>query len=342
MENPQIIALVAIAISVISIGLVVANVFNLQTTLINLNTSVVEQSQTIKSLNQQQNVSQQVIEEQRKSILKMQDNIANLTTEIKLLEDRVTSLEKRLYQPYPEPMPQPQPSLGPCIQIPDNLTNAKLSESNIPTTGLVAEWNFENNALDTSGHGNNGINCGTTFVDGKIGQALSFGGTGIDRVPVSPTLNFGSTGSFSISAWVRTTQTNIGWIVEHRPNNDGVYAGYSLEGIGLTGDVGGRVRDNSGHDVLVITNPINDNHFHNIVFVVDRSTQTSKIYVDGNLQASASIASVGNIDQNTIGVDIGYTYSPNTPNGPFVGILDQIRIYNGALSSSDVQKLFNE
>jgi len=95
-ENPQIIALVAIAISVISIGLVVANVFNLQTTLINLSTSLVEQSQTIKSLNQQQNASQQGIEEQRKNILKMQDNITNLTSEIKSLEDRVTSLEQRL------------------------------------------------------------------------------------------------------------------------------------------------------------------------------------------------------------------------------------------------------
>src|SRR2546428_13831274 len=99
----------AIAISVISIGLVVANVFNLQTTLINLNTSVVEQSQTIKSLNQQQNVSQQVIEEQRKRILKMQDNIANLTTEIKLLEDRVTSMKKRIYQQYPDPMHELKP-----------------------------------------------------------------------------------------------------------------------------------------------------------------------------------------------------------------------------------------
>ena len=96
MENPQIIALVAIAISVISIGLVVANVFNLQTTLINLNTSLVEQSHTIQSLNQQQNVTQQVIEEQRKNIMKMQDNIANLTSEIKSLEDRVASLEQRL------------------------------------------------------------------------------------------------------------------------------------------------------------------------------------------------------------------------------------------------------
>ena len=96
MENPHIIALVAIAISVIGLGLVVANVFNLQTTLINLNTSLVEQSHTIKSLNQQQTATQQVIEEQSKSIMKMQEKTANLTSEIKSLEEKVTSLEQRL------------------------------------------------------------------------------------------------------------------------------------------------------------------------------------------------------------------------------------------------------
>ncbi|OLB90449.1 MAG: hypothetical protein AUH25_04845 [Thaumarchaeota archaeon 13_1_40CM_38_12] len=212
----------------------------------------------------------------------------------------------------------------------------------IPKGGLVAEWKFNHNVKDTSGNNNNGATSGgVSFVHGKVGQAISFDGTGIDRVPNSATLNFG-VGSFSISTWVKTTQTSIGWIVEHRPNNDGVYAGYSLEGIGVTGDVGGRVRDNSGHDVLVITNPINDNQFHHIVFVVDRSIQTSKIYVDGNLVSSADISSVGNIDQNSIGVDIGYTSSPNTPNGPFVGQIDQLRIYNGALSTSDIQSLFNE
>ena len=157
MENPQIIALVAIAISVISMGLVVANVFNLQTTLINLNTSVVEQSQTVKSLNQQQNATQQVIEEQRKSIMKMQDNIANLTSEIKSLEDRVTSLEQRL-QPHclilegcPPPTPQ-KPVYFPGVvkfynvaggdTVGDNRVLKKLP-STLPVSGWIADFDYK-------------------------------------------------------------------------------------------------------------------------------------------------------------------------------------------------------
>src|SRR3989475_6993355 len=211
----------------------------------------------------------------------------------------------------------------------------------ILTDGLVAEWKFNHNVKDTSGNNNNGAaSGGVSFVHGKVGQAISFDGTGIDRVPNSATLNFG-VGSFSISTWVKTTQTNY-WIVEHRPNNDGIYAGYSLEGIGVTGDVAGRIRDSSGHEILVTTNPINDNQFHHVAFVVDRSIQTSKMYVDGNLVSSADISSVGNIDQNSIGVDIGYTSSPNTPNTPFIGVLDQVRIYDRALAEDEVLTLFNE
>src|SRR5947209_1144390 len=112
MGNSQVIALVAIAISVISIGLVVANVFNLQNTLIALNTSVVKQSQIIKSLNQQQNATQQVIDEQSKKIMQMQDDIANLTNQTKSLQNRVAMLEQRispLQCMIPEGCNPPQP-----------------------------------------------------------------------------------------------------------------------------------------------------------------------------------------------------------------------------------------
>lgn len=107
MENSQVIALVAIAISVIGMVLVVANVFNLQTTLIMLETNMVGQSQTMKSLNQQQNATQQAIEEQRNNIIQMQNNVTALTDEIKSLDTRITTLEQRLGQSYPVPQPVP-------------------------------------------------------------------------------------------------------------------------------------------------------------------------------------------------------------------------------------------
>ena len=300
MDNAQIIALVAISISVISIGLVVENIFNLQTTLINLNTGLVEQGQTIKSLNQQQNVSQQIIEEQKKSIIKMQDNITNLTSEIKLLDGTVISLEQRLNQN--------------CL-IPEGCKQ--------PTSQTPA-----------------------TFVQGKIGQALSFDGIGdVVTVTNSPTLNFGNTGSFTISTWIKSTQKGIGdsgfgLIIDHRRNNDGTYAGYSIED--NSGIIQARIRDNAAHDIATIsTTNVNDNMYHNIVFVVNRTAQIESLYIDNALQDSKNISTVGSID-TIFDLYLGGTAYPNTPIDFYNGIVDQTRIYDKALSQQEIEKLFNE
>lgn len=94
MENLQVVALVAIAISLVSIVLVVANILNLQTIMMNLNSNILEQSQVAKSLSQQGNATQQLIDEQRNEILQIDNTVGNMTSEIKSLEGRVASLEQ--------------------------------------------------------------------------------------------------------------------------------------------------------------------------------------------------------------------------------------------------------
>src|SRR2546428_3325657 len=213
-------------------------------------------------------------------------------------------------------------------------------------SALVEELKFEGNTQDTSGYGNNGVNTGATFVPGKIGQALSFDGvSNVVNVPNSPSLNFGTAGSFSISLWIKSTQSGAGnagygLIVDHRRNNDGLYSGYSIED--SSGSLMGRIRDNLSHDVIVTsTTNVNDGLFHHIAFVVDRSTQTEKLYIDNTLQASQSIASVGSID-SAFDIDIGGTTSPNTAVNFYNGIIDQTRIYSKALSPSEIQTLYDE
>ena len=187
---------------------------------------------------------------------------------------------------------------------------------------------------------------GVSFVPGKVGQALSFdGSSGTVLVPNSPSLNFGSTGSFSISLWMKSTQSGTGnpgsgWLVDHRRNNDGTYQGYSIDD--TSGIIDARIRDGSANDVVVSsTTNVNDGNFHYVVFVVDRSSQTEQLYIDNSLQASAGIATVGSLD-TSFDLDLGGTASPNTLVNFFAGTMDQVRIYNGALSTSDIQSLFNE
>ncbi len=352
MENSQIIALLAIAISLFGIGLAFVGLNGVQSDIRNLNNNLIGQSQTIKSLSSQLNDSNQLINQQTATIndLKTKQNtsqtqINSLQANLTSLENQINSLEERLNPLIPNPNPI---LFNPCAKpvnpgMEYGIQNA--TDQNVPTNGLVAEWNFEGNALDTSGHANNGMLCGgVTFVDGKIGKAVKFNGTnGVVSVSNNPSLNFGSTGSFSISLWMKSTQINsvdspFGIVVDKRRNNDGIYQGYSIEDD--SGLLVGRIRDGSANDAPVFsTTNVNDGVFHHIVYVVDRSTQTAKLYVDSSLQNTTRTASVGNID-SSVNLLFGGQAAPNTPTTFFAGILDQIRIYSRALSTSEIQTLF--
>jgi len=218
------------------------------------------------------------------------------------------------------------------------------SSSSVPTSGLVGEWKFDGNTLDTSTDKNS--SSGAVFTSGKINQALSFDGADdAILVPNSSTLNFGNTGSFTASTWIKSTQSGtgnpgFGLIIDHRRNNDGIYAGYSIED--NSGTIYGRIRDSAAHDVATVSaTNVNDGMYHNIVFVVDRSTQTERLYVDNMLQSVQSIASVGNIN-TAFDLYLGGTASPNTPVNFFNGTIDQTRIYNRVLSPQEIQQLYTE
>ncbi len=129
-------------------------------------------------------------------------------------------------------------------------------------------------------------------------------------------------------------------LVEKGTKNDGQYKGFSMKD--NFSKLIGRIRDGSSHDVPVIsTTNVNDGNFHHIVYVVDRSAQTSNLYIDNILQATTSISSVGSID-SSVNLLFGGQASPNTQIDFYSGILDQIRMYNRALSTADIQSLFNE
>jgi hypothetical protein len=78
--------------------------------------------------------------------------------------------------------------------------------------------------------------------------------------------------------------------------------------------------------------------WHHVVATV--SGTTGKVYLDGILDGTGN---VGNIPDNALDIYIGRAH-PNNGAGVnewFNGIIEDVRIYNRALSDTEIQQLYN-
>ena len=119
-ENSQVIALVAIAISLVGLVLAFVTPITLQSDIRNLSNDFVEQSQTIKSLSSELNITKQLASEQKVTIdnllsaqndsevkiNSLQTDAINMQNEISQLESRIATLEQRMSIPPPLPSPK--------------------------------------------------------------------------------------------------------------------------------------------------------------------------------------------------------------------------------------------
>ena len=80
------------------------------------------------------------------------------------------------------------------------------------------------------------------------------------------------------------------------------------------------------------------NQWHHAVGVVDRSANQIRLYIDGVLRSTASIAGFGNLDGG--GVTELIIGASNSGSNPFYGLIDDVRIYNRALSPDEIKRLY--
>ena len=190
---------------------------------------------------------------------------------------------------------------------------------------------------DNSGSGKNGVSTNVVaFVPdnyGKSAGAMSFNGTDMVEIPIA---NFNYPG-ITFAFWIKTGSNSIVF---------NSYINTPRVAVNITGGKAQfNIRGSNGVTVpdLYVTSlsSVTDNNWHYVV--AEKDNDNIKIYVDGTLEATTSGAS--NLDPSTyrttfglgasgIYHDVGFTPS-------FVGNLDEFRIYNRALSASEVKQLYN-
>ena len=206
--------------------------------------------------------------------------------------------------------------------------------------GLVAYYSFSGNSNDVSGNDNNGTSINVNFTADRLGnanEACSFSGTNsYISVPNHSSLNF-STGNFSILAIIKTSVIpTYSWSALITKHNTATWhdTEYFLVIEGNTGYATFGLSTNTGiFERALGTTNICDGQYHTLVGV--RANGQLKLYVDGAIQATAS-ASINPDNSNPL--NIGRS-SYDNGSGYFNGIMDEVRIYNRALSEEEIQAL---
>jgi len=207
--------------------------------------------------------------------------------------------------------------------------------------GLILYMSMNGTANDLSGNGLNGTIFGsvtaTTDRFGNPNSAMEFPGntSSYIRVNDQPLLR---PSSITLSAWVRMgSQPGLTGFVNKSINcyNDSWHFG--SQGGNYSTWVSNST--NCG-DFVQMTSPNSVGNWRHVVFTLDDVADTRRMYVDGNLVASGSYTSSIPYDGNP--VLIGAAIENGNLDFPFHGSLDDVMIFNRAITATEVNTLFTQ
>jgi len=210
---------------------------------------------------------------------------------------------------------------------------------------LVSRWEFDEsngNIAYDSANGNHGTIYGATWTSGIINGALNFDGLD-DYVNVgdNPSLDFGDADSFSICAWIKYSGTMDGerHSIVGKRNHDG---NAWQEGYGLWvtfNNLYFHIEDTSNTYVGIFGSTLAaDNKWHHVAAVRNTTEDKLYLYIDGSFDATPVEDTTTNTLSGNEPLTIGRSHGDNY----FTGIIDDVRIYNHALSENEIRELIPE
>ena len=227
-----------------------------------------------------------------------------------------------------------------------NIQMSVITSGGLPTEGLIAYYPFNGNANDESGNGKNGNYFGVTITTdrfGRLGHAFLFDGVD-DYVNVEnhTLFNLGQS-QYTICGWFyitnlqkksqsifNTTPHNGIGVNYNHPEFPSKYISYYIgngdapwvhKGFGLKSDF----TNNTWYFFTVVKNGTN-----------------YKFLINASLDYQVDVPQSVNFSRN-VGCRIGYIGREYGTSGEFFsGKLDDYRIYNRALSETEIKILYNE
>lgn len=212
-----------------------------------------------------------------------------------------------------------------------------------PPLGMVGWWPGDSNANDIIGGNDGTLQGNATFAKGMVLSAFSFAAASdYVSVPSATNLNFGPAGSggdISIDAWIETSSPEtVLPIVDKRDLPADQSIGYIF--FLFNGKLAFQLGDGTFFNYISSGPDLRDGKFHHVAVTVDRTSHTGgTLYADGSVvlqfDPTNRPASLTNDKPLLIGHHAG------DPTIAFVGLIDEVEIFNRALSQTDIERIFS-
>jgi hypothetical protein len=184
---------------------------------------------------------------------------------------------------------------------------------------------------DSSGNNNSAAPYGTNVIDGKFQDARRFDGTN-DYISTSADIDYGTGTQITVAAWISfhncTGSDGVCYIVSKNQYNGATP--YTLL-VSSSGQIRIAIQGSSVNSI----EGFNDGKWHYAVGTLNGTT--ASIYVDGHLQASGTVSPASNDEYIVIGSD-----DADSTYRPFNGAIDEVEIYDVALTASQIYAKFLE
>src|SRR6478672_7793169 len=210
------------------------------------------------------------------------------------------------------------------------LAGASTFGAHAAPSGLVAAYSFDagtgTTLKDDSGHGNAGAISGATWTSGLHGKALAFNGvSSVVRIPDTPSLDL--TSGMTLEAWVYPTAISGLWRTVVLKEMPGELA-YALYAKGDTPNPVG-IANTGSEQFSRAGSALSLRKWQHLTATYDGTT--ARLYVNGALVSAAPAP--GKLLTSNGSLDIG---GNNVWSEWFKGSIDDVRVYNRALSTSEI------
>lgn len=213
-----------------------------------------------------------------------------------------------------------------------------------PTDGVVGYWSFDSgtingkNVKDVLGKNDGELDGNPKVVSGKVGNGLEFDGSNFVHIPGTDSLDFNGAEAITVAAWINgETGSPVVGVVEGCCGT--IVAQRDVNGWALRFD--GR---NGGAEFEFITQPgwqgdggfgapaFTKGEWHHLICIVDGNKKY--LYADGKLNQEGDYN--GPMSTGGTETEIGYAND-----GGFIGMIDEVVIYDRALSENEVRQLYS-